>query len=89
MNYICYSNLECVEPCFYLNKLKFDEWNIWLQGNGLFDVSLVKTQFHPILKQAICKRGILFKQINFLDKETKRKKKKYQPADNKIYQHLG
>lgn len=50
--------------------------------------SLVKTQFHPILKQAICKRGILFKQINFLDKETERKKKKYQPADNKIYQHL-
>lgn len=46
--------------------------------------SLVKTQFHPILKQAICKH----KQINFLDKETKRKKKKYQPADNKIYQHL-
>lgn len=33
-------------------------------------------------------RGILLKQINFLDKETKRKKKKYQPADNKIYQHL-
>lgn len=56
--------------------------------------SLVKTQFHPILKQAICKQEVFFlKQINFLDKETQKERRekknpKYQPADNKISQHL-
>lgn len=37
--------------------------------------SLVKTQFHPILKQAICKQEVFLKQINFLDKETKKERR--------------
>lgn len=42
--------------------------------------SLVKTQFHPILKQAICKQEVFFlKQINFLDKETQKERREKKP----------
>lgn len=56
--------------------------------------SLVKTQFHPILKQAICKQEVFFFKTNLIfstkkhKKKEEKKKPKYQPADNKISQHL-